>query len=274
MKWGLVGKPEGQQVKKVVAKLEEELAARHEEVVFEEALAKSLGKKGKPLDKLGADILVAVGGDGTVLLALEQSEQPVLGVNAGGVGFLTEVEPKYIASAVDRVLRKQYSVDERRRLAVWLGSERLPDAINEVTVQTAKIAKLITFRIVVNDEVVDTLRGDGLIVATSTGSTGYAMSVGGPIVHPSVEAVVIAPIAPFRLAARPIVIPYGSQVDVLVLSRKGVSGDKDAKVVIDGQHGYPLPYDTRVRIKGSENQSRFIRFDGGFFGRVRTKLIR
>lgn len=274
MKWGLVCKPNIDHVFDEAVRIHEYLETKGESIQLESRLAEQLGQEGTPLPKMDADMYVTVGGDGTILLTLEHTEKPVLAVNAGGVGFLTEVEPKYVHSAIDRILSGDYAVEERSRLAAFLGRERLPDAINEVTVQTAKIAKLIKFRLRVDDEVVDTIRGDGLIVATSTGSTGYAMSVGGPIIHPRVDAVVVAPIAPFRLSARPLVVPYDSVVEVTLLERKSGKDDKGAKVVIDGQHGYGLPYDGTVTMKPSPRRSRFVRFQENFYGRVRTKLIR
>jgi len=252
----------------------EELRKQKQEVVLENRLAKQLDQDGQALEDMDVDVFVTVGGDGTILLTLEHTEKPVLGVNAGGVGFLTEIEPKYTPTAVRRIVHGDYQVEERNRLSAYLGDEQLPDAINEVTLQTAKIAKLIKFRIAVNGEVVDTIRGDGVIVATTTGSTGYAMSVGGPIVHPAVQATVIAPIAPFRLSARPSVIPYDSEVQITMLDRKSSPSDKVAKVVVDGQHGYDVPHDGVITTRPSPRKSRFIRFDESFFSRVRTKLIR
>lgn len=274
MKWGIVCKPDIPHVYREALKIQEHLEAKDEDVQIEQRFARTQGRKGKPLSKMDADVYITVGGDGTILLTLEHTERPVLAVNAGGVGFLTEVEPKYAPAAIERIIEGDYEVEERDRLAAYLGKDRLQDAINEVTIQTAKIAKLIKFRVAVDGEVVDTIRGDGVIVSTTTGSTGYAMSVGGPIIHPRVAATLIAPIAPFRLAARPLVIPYDSQVDVTLLERKSGKDDIGAKVVIDGQHGYGLPYDGVVTIKPSARKSRFIRFQKNFYGRVRTKLTR
>jgi NAD+ kinase len=274
VKWAIVGKPNLDHVYKEMAEVLKELKKRKQTVVLEERFAQLLKTKGQPLDKLDADVFVTVGGDGTILLALEHTDRPILGVNAGGIGFLSEVEPKFVGSAIDRVLNKDFRIEERSRLSAWLDKQRLPDAANEVTVQTARIAKLIKFQVAVNGEVWDTLRGDGVIVSTPTGSTGYALSVGGPILHPEVAAMLIAPIAPFRLAARPLVIPYTGEVTITLV--QGASGKlgKDARVVVDGQHGYVLNVNSKVTIRPSPRRSRFIRFDGGFYDRVRMKLTR
>lgn len=274
MKWGIVGKPNLNYIYKEMVEVVDQLKKRKQDVVLEERFAKQLNKKGKPLEKLDADVIVTVGGDGTILMALEHTDRPILAVNAGGVGFLSEIEPKYIGSAIDRILKKDYRIEERDRLSSWLDGQRLPDAANEVTVQTAKIAKLIKFQTAVDGEVMDTLRGDGLIVATATGSTGYSLSVGGPILHPEVHALVISPIAPFRLGARPVVIPADSEVKITLLEGTRGRIEKEGRVVVDGQHGYSLAINNVVTIKLSSRKSRFIRFTGGFYDRVRTKLTR
>lgn len=274
MKWGIVGKPNVNHIYQEMVEVLDQLKKRKQTVVLEERFAQLLNVPGKKLPDISADIIVTVGGDGTILMALEHTDKPILAVNAGGVGFLSEVEPKYLGSAIDRVLRKDFTLEERPRLAAWLEKERLPDAANEVTVQTAKIAKLIKYQVRVNGEVMDTLRGDGVIVATATGSTGYSLSVGGPILHPAVQGMVISPIAPFRLAARPIVIPFDSEVTVGLVSGASDRTDKVARAVVDGQHGYAMNAGMSVTIRPSKRKARFIRFDGGFYERVRTKLTR
>lgn len=274
MKWGIVGKPTQTHVYREMVEVLEELRKRKQNVVLEERFAAALKQPGSPIESLDADVLVTVGGDGTILMALEHSDKPILAVNAGGVGFLSEVEPKYVGSAIDRVLKKDYRIEERNRLAAYIDKQRLPDAANEVTLQTARVAKLIKFQVRVNGEVMDTLRGDGIIVATSTGSTGYSLSVGGPILHPEVDAVVISPIAPFRLGARPVVIPFKSEVVLELVEGASDKVDKQARVVIDGQHGYAFALKSKLTIKPSSRKARFIRFEGGFYERVRTKLAR
>ncbi len=120
----------------------------------------------------------------------------------------------------------------------------------------------------------DTLRGDGLIISTATGSTGYAMSVGGPLVHPGVHGTVLAPIAPFRLSARPWVVPFESVIEVTLEDRESQTGGGQARVVIDGQHGHELDPGQTVRVGPSLRKSRFIRLGTGVYERVRAKLTR
>lgn len=273
MKWAIVGKPDLGSYLKAARELLDYLKKRNQDVIVEAVLAKALKTRGTALESIKADMFVSVGGDGTVLLTLMHTEKPILSINAGGLGFLAEVDPKYLVSAVDRILDGDYRVDDRAKLACYLGKERLPDASNEVTVQTSQIAKLIKFRVEINGEVVDTMRGDGLIVATATGSTGYSLSVGGPILHPSVEALVVSPIAPFRLGSRPLVVPYPSKIKVTLLERRWHT-EKPAKVVIDGQRGFAVGSNDVITIERSAKKARLIRFNGGFYDRVRTKLTR
>ncbi|MHB8632506.1 MAG: inositol monophosphatase family protein [Thermoplasmatota archaeon] len=274
--WALVGRAGIPHVVREAGWLRDHLVSRGQKVLVERDLAGALDAPAHSLRELdlAADLFLTVGGDGTILLVQGATAKPVLGVNAGAIGFLAEVEPPQAASAIEAVLKGEYRIEERDKLSAWLGSEPLPDACNEVTIQTSRIAKLIQFRITVSGEHLDTLRGDGLIVSTPTGSTGYAMSVGGPLVHPLVRGTLLAPIAPFRLSARPWVVPSDAHIDVTVLERDSLPGAPEARVVVDGQYGLDLAAGQTVRIGPSPRKARFIRLGTGFYERVRTKLTR
>lgn len=277
--WALVGKASIPHVRKQALWLRSELRKRKQRVLLETSLAEASRTRGSSLAELDkvADLFVTVGGDGTLLLTQGATDKPVLGVNAGAIGFLTEVEPAQAAAALDQIIRGEYRIEERDKLSAWLDDEPLPDATNEVTVQTSRIAKLIRFRVSVSGEILDTLRGDGIIVSTPTGSTGYAMSVGGPLVHPLVRGTVLAPIAPFRLSARPWVVPADAVIEIMLEERDSAREEQDeklARVVVDGQHGFGLASGSTVRIAPSPRKARFIRLGSGFYERVRTKLTR
>ena len=274
--WAVVGKGTIAHIRKEAAWILEHLQKRGQAAIVEESLAKGLSVPGLPLASLDerADLFLTVGGDGTILMVQAVTDKPVLGINAGAIGFLCEVEPPQAGLAIDSIVAGNYRVEERDKLAAWLEDTRLPDATNEVTLQTSRIAKLIQFRITVGGEVLDTLRGDGLIVSTATGSTGYAMSVGGPLLHPGVRGTVLAPIAPFRLAARPWVVPSDAQVELTLLERDSAAGDAPARVVVDGAHGADVGPGKSVRIGPSPRKARFVRLGSGFYERVRTKLTR
>jgi NAD+ kinase len=274
--WALVGKAGIAHIRKEAMWIRDHLVSRGQRVLLETDLAQAAGEPGHTLADLDreADLFLTVGGDGTILMVMHATDKPVVGVNAGAIGFLTELEPAQAASGIDQVIRGDYRVEERDKLAVWLGGERLPDATNEVTLQTSRIAKLIRFRITVSGEILDTLRGDGVIVSTATGSTGYAMSVGGPLVHPLVHGTVLAPIAPFRLSARPWVVPSDAVVELTLEPRDSAVEEKEARVVVDGQHGFGVAAGAAVRIMPSPRKARFIRLGSGFYERVRAKLTR
>ncbi len=272
--WGLVCRPSVERAGHVMAELIAYLDEAKLDYTLESTFAESLGRAGVPLDEMDADIFVTVGGDGTILRTLHVTEKPIYAINSGAIGFLTEVEPKFAVSGLKRILDGDYFVEERGRLRVSINGERLPDAANEVTVQSAKIAKMIKFELYVGNEFADTIRGDGVVIATTTGSTGYAMSLGGPIVHPAMDGTIIVPIAPFRMANRPLIVPADKNVKVRVVRRASDFQSKDVKVVVDGQHGFGMPLGAEVEAVKSERVSRFVRFGGGFFERVRNKLMR
>lgn len=274
--WGLVGKAGLSHVRKEADWVREHLTRKGQRVLVESDLAKRARVTGHSLRDLDkrVDLFVTVGGDGTILMVQEATEKPVFGINAGAIGFLAEAEPPQAAHALDQIIAGRARIEERDRLSCRVGRTRLPDATNEVTIQTSRIAKLIQFSIRVDGEHLDTLRGDGLIVSTATGSTGYAMSVGGPLVHPAVNGLVLAPIAPFRLAARPWVVPSNARVEVEVIGRDSATTDKEARVVVDGRTGVEVGAGTVIRIQQSERKARFVRLGGGTYERVRTKLTR
>ncbi|MGB0652379.1 MAG: NAD(+)/NADH kinase [Thermoplasmatota archaeon] len=281
--WGLVCKAAIPHVRKEAFRLRDHLEAAGQKVSMEDNLARfdhadgeEPTTQGRTVEEMhhDVDLFITVGGDGTILYVQQRSDKPVFAVNAGAIGFLTEVEPAQATAGIDRVLAGDYKIDERRKLAARLGDRALPDAANEVTLQTSRIAKLIQFRIKVDGELMDTLRGDGVILSTATGSTGYAMSVGGPLVHPRLKGVVVAPIAPFRLAARPWVIPDDSTIEVTLLERDSSDLAKPAKVVVDGQHGFEVATGETVTINTSDQAARFVRLGSSFYERVRNKLTR
>ena len=270
MKWGLVCNFHVKKAYSLAGELYEFLV-KNDDVFVENKLAKIKKIKGYALDEINtkADVVITVGGDGTILRALEKVEKPIFAINSGGMGFLSEVESKYAKEGLQRVIDGKYNVEERAKLKVMVDGKRLPDAANEVTVQTARIAKMIYLQLAVENELLETFGADGVIIATPTGSTSYALSVGGPILDPSVNAMVIAPLAPFKLAARPWVVPLGKKIGVKLLYKS-----KETKIVIDGESPQNVTPDSNIVITGSEKKARFIRFGESFYQMVRLKLVR
>ena len=270
MKWGLICKSK---VKKAfsVARDVYEFLSDEDEVFVEKNFAEEAGIKGHSLEEINkkADIVVTVGGDGTILRTLEVVEKPVFAINSGGMGFLAEVEFKYAIGGLKQVIDGRYNIEERAKLKITLDGKRLPDATNEVTVQTGKIAKIMYLQLFVENELLETLGADGVIIATPTGSTSYALSVGGPIMDPSVDAMIIAPLAPFRLSARPWVVPLNKKISIKLLPKS-----KETKLVIDGNYTERVTTGSNIVVTGSEKKARFVRFGESFYQMVRLKLVR
>jgi NAD+ kinase len=239
---------------------------RDHKVLIEEDLAQVMGEEGASLDEMSIDILVTVGGDGTILRALQKGDFQVLGVNISRVGFLTEVGLDELEDALRSLSQGKFIIDERIKLKVEVGGRRLPDCTNEAVIHTANLAKVRRFQVSVDGEVVSKVEGDGIIVATPTGSTAYSMSAGGPIVDPRVKAFVVTPLAPFRQTLRPTVVPAEGTVEVELV------GPGACVMVLDGQHEERLSGKEVVNFTISEKRARFVRFARRFYGRVNEKL--
>jgi NAD+ kinase len=270
MNWGLIC---NLKVKKSfsLAKDIYEFLSENGKVFPEESFAQKVEIKGYSFKNINkkADVIVTIGGDGTILRALNDIEKPIFAINSGGMGFLSEVESKYSIDGLNRVIEGKYNVEERAKLKILVDEKRLPDATNEVTIQTAQIAKIMYLQLFVENELIETLGADGVILATPTGSTSYALSVGGPIVDPSVSAIIVAPLAPFKLSARPWVVPLGKKIGVKILPKS-----KETKIVIDGQYSENITIDSNIVITGSDRKAKFIRFGESFYQMVRLKLVR
>lgn len=224
-----------------------------------------------PLEEMDVDMIIAVGGDGTILRTqsfISSKEIPLFGINMGTVGFLTEIDPELVFKSLEHVLAGNYFVERRTQLQIQ-HNKQLHTALNEVVIMTRRPAKMLHIEISVDGEIAEELRADGLIVATPSGSTAYSMSAGGPIVDPHVAAFTIVPICPFKLGSRPIVVPDNSQIKVKLL-REG----KKAMAVIDGQLEEEINYMDEIVFSKSDNSARFVRLTKDFYRKVREKLIK
>lgn len=265
MRFGVTANPAS---KRAVTAVGEVLALLREEhkVLVEADLAKVLGEKGATLDTMSIDFLITVGGDGTILRALQLGDFQILGVNISRVGFLTEVGLEGLKEALGELEEGRFLIDERIKLRVEVNGKRQPDCTNEAVLHTASLAKTRRFRVHVDGEELATLEGDGVIVATPTGSTAYSMSAGGPILDPRVKAFVITALAPFRQSLRPTVVPADGSVEVTLLDRG------PCVLVLDGQHEVKLSAKGQIRFTLSDRRARFVRFDRAFYSRVNEKL--
>lgn len=222
------------------------------------------------IKEFDVDMVITLGGDGTLLRGqtkLSNSEIPILGINLGTVGFLTELDIENSFKKIDTILKGEYFKEKRTQLKVSHGKE-LFTALNEVVIMTEKPAKMLNFEVRVDGEIVEEFRADGLILSTPSGSTAYSMSAGGPIVDPKVGAFIIIPICPYKLGLRPFVVSDKSEIKVKLL-KKG----KKAVLVMDGQVSQEIDDSEELRFVRSENDVCFIRTtDKYFYQKVKEKL--
>jgi NAD+ kinase len=211
--------------------------------------------------------MIAVGGDGTILRTMQHNRAPIFGINAGDLGFLTEVSDDDLEEGLENILKGNYEIESRLKMRTTINGKRLADAVNEAVVHTAQVAKIRHFQVFVDNELAVNVRADGIIVSTPTGSTCYAMSVGAPLVDPRVNALVIAPMAPFKFAAWPIVGPSSSRITLKVVR------PKECVVVVDGQEEQPMAGNETIEFGVSETKARFVTFGKGFYTRTREKLM-
>ncbi|HVH30805.1 MAG TPA: NAD(+)/NADH kinase [bacterium] len=220
-----------------------------------------------------ADMVIALGGDGTILRAAGLAARagvPILGVNLGGFGFLAELSTADLPSALPDLVAERYELDERMMLqaeADHIDSDALL-ALNDVVVTAQGVARVLRLRVLVNGEHLASYPADGVIVATPTGSTAYSLSAGGPILHPKVDAVVITPISPHTFNARSVVVDRNDTVDVEL-----TVPSQNATVTVDGRVGLPMGETWRVRVRRARQTTRFIRLrSSSFYSILRTKL--
>lgn len=265
MKFGITANPHIPSALESATHVLARLEGAHD-VILESDLARALGRKGIPLAHMKADVVLAIGGDGTILRALQLSDAKVLGINSGSLGFLAEVNAEEVDAYLEKTVRGEYKIEERMRLKVTVDGQRLFDCTNEAVVHTAQIAKIRHFEIWLDEQIVERVRADGVIVATPTGSTSYSMSAGGPIVDPHVDAIIVTAIAPFKPASRPHVFPAHGQVHVRLMK------PKECLLVMDGQHESSLKGTEDVVLTASERRAQFIRFRDDFYRRIEEKL--
>lgn len=267
MKIGVHANPNKPKALDLARRLVTVVGSRAEIVASRETaeLAPDLAPQAEPLARLSADVLVALGGDGTFLYALQRCATPLLPVNAGTVGFLAEVDGEQrdaYDGAIERLLRGAYFLEERMRIATQVGPSHLADATNEVVIHTSQVAKMREFEIAIDRAPVGRLRADGIILATPTGSTSYAMSASGPVIEPTLEAIVITALAPFQTTPRAVLVEPAHTVSVRL-----VGPDKDAVVVVDGQSETRLRGGSEVTCYRSPRKAVFVRLASRYFPR-------
>jgi NAD+ kinase len=277
---GIVGNTSKPNVKKVICDFVDYLHSIHVGFVIASELKSFLGlesgQPAVPLQKIGnhCDVVIAFGGDGTLLHTaskIGESGVPILGVNTGVLGFLAEVVVDELRSSVQKLVQGRYAILERMILQVAV--ERPTEgftyhALNDVVVDKGKGARLITVEVSVDDAFLNRIRSDGVIIATPTGSTAYSLSAGGPLLEPTMKAVIVTPICPHSLTVRPIVLSGERELKIRLLST-----DSMAQINIDGQFQFNLSREDMVRIKQAEYSLKWISMGKrDFYEILRTKL--
>ena len=221
------------------------------------------------------DLVLVLGGDGTMIAAarmMGETEVPVLGVNYGGLGYLAEFRIEELYTALESILAGNYRLDRRVMLDVEL--QRCEKQVtrnrvlNDIVINKSALARIIEIEAYLNRQFVNSFRADGLIVSTPTGSTAYNLSAGGPVIFPSMNAVVITPICPFTLSNRPIVVPDDAVIELCLKTEQ-----EDVALTLDGQVGFPLQVEDRVIIRKSQTTFNIVQpTNRNYFEVLRDKL--
>jgi len=276
---GIVAKPDAGEARAVVGRLIEWLGARGLKVLLEKEtapLAPDAGVSQASRTELPGqvDFLIVLGGDGTLLAvarAVGDLGIPLLGVNLGGLGFLTATTLDEMIPALEAFLQGQMVIEERMMLAARVRrSERSVSellALNDVVIMKSAMSRIIDLSVSVEGQSATAYRADGLIIATPTGSTAYSLSAGGPILFPTMDAVVLTPICSHTLTARPVVLPGTQRIEVTLFS------NQEVMLTVDGQVGVGLRERDTVEVQRAASRIRLVRFpQKHFFSVLRTKL--
>ncbi|THJ20978.1 MAG: NAD(+) kinase [Nitrospira sp. CG24E] len=275
---GILTKPKFPEAKGTLHDVVIWLRARNIDVILDRTSAILLGdESGEQKSPLAnkADVLLVLGGDGTMLNAARLAGErgiPILGVNMGGLGFLTEVRLEHLYPSLERVFANDFVLDERLmlRTEIHRNGETVAqgEVLNDVVISKGTVARMIQLKIAIGGRFVTNLRGDGLIVSSPTGSTAYSLSAGGPIIDPAVQSLILTPICPHTLTHRPLIVPGNAEIDVTLTSK-----DDGSMATLDGQVGVAITQGDRVVIQTSEHRTKLIRFpESNYYDVLREKL--
>jgi NAD+ kinase len=275
----VLAKPGTREGMRIARELRDWLDARGVAVRFDRASARALDRRGGVAPGTlppRTDLVIVAGGDGTLLSAARAAGPlgiPILGVNFGGLGFLTELQPEELFSGVEKVLRGDYTIEERSALRVRLrrGGKVVAEhaLLNDAVITKTALARMLDIDVDVDDQRVASYTSDGLIVSTPTGSTAYNLSAGGPILDPRMSAFVISPICPHAMSLRPLVVPGDVRIRVVLRGRTR----EEAYLTLDGQVGYPIRPSDEIVVDRHPKPVRLVRVARrGFFEILQRKL--
>ncbi len=253
----IIAKPHGEKVRQTLEKVCAFLAEKGVCILFEEKAAAVMGAEPADHNEIRekSDLVVVLGGDGTLISAarlLGSKETPVLGVNLGRLGFLTETRVDEAVAALDDFLNDNYRLEKRMKLHCHIEEEGRKtleiEVLNDVVLNKSDLARIIEMEVYINGDFVNRYRADGLIISTPTGSTAYNLAAGGPIVHPETETIIISPICPHALTNRPIVISDNSNITIKLRSR-----DENVSITYDGQVWRSIDPTMTISVKKAQS---------------------
>lgn len=238
------------------------------EVIADKTLSE-FDMKTEDVEKSKCDIVIVVGDDSTILRTfqrLSKKEIPLLGINTGDVGFLAEIEPASFARVAELLKDGTYTIEKRKRLEVSADGASAPYALNEIAIFPQASATTARYTLKIDDEFVFRDGSDGVLVSTPTGSTGYSLSAGSPIVAPSANVTIITPVNSINPSTKPIVVSEECRINI-----ENITSSSGCEMIIDGQARIKLPSDS-VQIKKAPLDAVFVRFDSGKFSKITGKL--
>ena len=270
-KAGIILRPSSPELEEVFNDIKSIFSKNNIQVFLEDNSANMIGKIGFTLDELcqKVDFLVSVGGDGTLLSVVRKSfnyNKPVLGINLGTLGFLTDISMDELENFLQDFKNNNYKIDNRMMIKGTINLNTFV-AFNDIVISRKSISSMIKIDAKIDNKHFNSYYGDGVIISTPTGSTAYNLSVGGPIVYPLTEAFIITPIAPHSLTQRPLVMPADFQIEFIITDSQG------AVVIVDGQDIYELEENETIKIKISNQNAKMIhRCQRNYFEVLSEKL--
>ncbi|QKE29567.1 inorganic polyphosphate/ATP-NAD kinase [Arcobacter acticola] len=268
---GIILRPSSPELKEIYLKIKELFQKADIEILLEDNSANMISLKGIPLNDLcrKVDFLISVGGDGTLLSVVRKSfkyDKPVLGINLGTLGFLTDISMEQLPSFIKDLKNNIYKIDNRMMVEGSVNLNKFV-AFNDIVISRKSISSMIKISAKIDGKHFNSYDGDGVIVSTPTGSTAYNLSVGGPIVYPLTEAFIVTPVAPHSLTQRPLVMPADFEIEFKIIDNQG------AVVIVDGQDIYEVEQNQSIKIKIASKKAKMIhRVQRNYFEVLNEKL--
>ena len=268
---GIILKPSSPELKETYLKIKELFEEANIDILLEDNSANMISLKGYSLEDLchKVDFLISVGGDGTLLSVVRKSfkyDKPVLGINLGTLGFLTDINMDELSNFIKDFKRDIYKIDNRMMVEGSVNLNKFV-AFNDIVISRKSISSMIKIAAKIDGKPFNTYFGDGVIISTPTGSTAYNLSVGGPIVYPLTEAFIVTPVAPHSLTQRPLVMPADFEIEFTISDNQG------AVVIVDGQDIYEVEQNKSIKIKIANKKAKMIhRTQRNYFEVLNEKL--